>query len=198
MSGEYDLHYFQVRSRGEPVRLLINVAEKGVRERQSSQDEWEDRKEKILAKRFPLSDVTTSETHGTSFMQSLEIFRYVASELLMCGASEEDIAKTNQIVEALNNIFNEIGGIRFSKMDKKEKENEYSKYLEDSKAKETLNGLVTQLGNNGNNFFLGCEVSAADVFYLPIMQFVVACYPEALRYYSTLGDYTNRIVSFVK
>ncbi|GMR37926.1 hypothetical protein PMAYCL1PPCAC_08125 [Pristionchus mayeri] len=73
----YKLTYFELRARGEPIRMMFNIAGIPFEDERIPMADWAEVKEKKIA---PFDALPVLEFDGVKFGQTLAILRYVARE----------------------------------------------------------------------------------------------------------------------
>uniref|UniRef100_K1R7Z0 Glutathione S-transferase 1 n=1 Tax=Magallana gigas TaxID=29159 RepID=K1R7Z0_MAGGI len=93
---KYVYHYFDIRGRGEPGRMLFAMAGIPFQDQRIPQSDWPQYKAKT-----PSGSLPYLEIDGTIMTQSLVIFRHLARCFGLDGENLLDKAKVDEIIEYL-------------------------------------------------------------------------------------------------
>lgn len=196
MSAEkYGDDYFRKEGRILPIDFLLKIAENGYKEKGKIR-EWKNREKVVLARRFPMDKISLEEHNGMEIVQSIDVFILVADQLKLCGTNKGEIARSHEVLQFLNEMFNKVGYIKFNAtLGSKAKQKACKEYFQSDRFRLFGKTFIDQLQKKGNNFFLGRKLSAVDVFYAVAMLFATNLYPKALTNHPALEDYTKKLIS---
>lgn len=171
MAPKYILHYYKVPARGEPIRILFNLA--GV--------EFEE-KNFVLTKDipvvkakddlYPLGVLPVLELeNGEMMAESHAITRYLAREFDFYGKSNHDKAIIDQTLDSLKSVEQSLWEAYFFISDPKAKQERLKTLFEDT-ATRTLRMIENFLkkNNNGKSFLVGESVSIGDIQILAAVE----------------------------
>ena len=157
MAPKIKVTYFNLRGRAEPVRLLLAYGGLQYEDCRITPG-FEDPKPWMAMKGLtPYGGLPLLEWNGELLAQSLAITRFVAREVGLGGRNSLECAQADEVVDALNDLF-EAGAKAFFSKDEA---------LMKKHATETLpNGLdklEKRLTGRGGQFFAGNALTWADV-----------------------------------
>ncbi|KAI6230030.1 Glutathione S-transferase-1 [Aphelenchoides fujianensis] len=163
---EFKLHYFDLRARGEPIRLIF--AYKGVpfEDVRYNFEEWPSKKES-----FPFGQLPVLDVDGKRLAQSKAIYRYLGRKFGLNGQDEWETAKLDETGELLNDFMDAI-----------------KEFLGDQLRKEKFIPALEkfgpwfkrQLDASGSGFF-GKKVTFLDFGFASIFEGLAHFEPEAIR-----------------
>nr|NP_001295825.1 probable glutathione S-transferase 8 [Crassostrea gigas]CAE11863.1 glutathione S-transferase sigma class protein [Crassostrea gigas] len=154
--ASYRLHYFDVRGRGEIVRMLFKLAQAEFGDIRVTQGEWTDVKHDT-----PTGELPYLEVGEKQLTQSLTIARYLAREFGLAGDTNWERALVEQVVDTCDDlraenakIIHERDPVRLALMKSKMKDQILPKYL---------NRLTKFLNEHGDRYFIGSKITSADI-----------------------------------
>jgi len=171
MSG-YKLHYFNVRAKGELIRLTFAAAGvefEDVRYRppvpgvEGDGLEWNDEAKAGM----PLGQLPVLEVDGQKFAQSAAIARFVAKKHGLMGADDVEALKVDMVLETMwPDVAAKCFGIFW------EKDEEKKTTMKEGLGK-SIPVLLKKVANwIKGDFFLGANISLADLAILDAMSIV--------------------------
>ncbi|KAI8496575.1 hypothetical protein Bbelb_258740 [Branchiostoma belcheri] len=181
----YKLTYFNVRGRGELIRLLFAAGGIPYEDVRIEWDKWPELKSKT-----PMGQVPTLEVDGQLICQSMAIARFVAREAGLLGKTSVDQARADMLLDGgmdLGKLFTEMV-MEKDASKKAEKKKEFGE-----KSLPPFLALYEGFAG-GNGYFVGDSLTWADIAFFNMMDFITAEYPSALDGYCNL----NKVVDNVK
>ena len=155
MAPKVKLTYFNLRAKGEPARLLLaygGIKYEDYRVSFEDQREW-----KAMKPTTPYGSLPLLEWDGVCIAQSMAIARFLAKEVGLAGRNNLEAAQVDEIVDAVNDIFQARLNAIFSNDDSQMKKYET----------ETLPAGLTNieriLQSRGGQFMVGNALSWADL-----------------------------------
>merc|ERR1712241_1093644 len=155
MAPKVKLTYFNLRAKGEPARLLLaygGIKYEDYRVSFEDQREW-----KAMKPTTPYGSLPLLEWDGVLVAQSMAIARFLAKEVGLAGRNNLEAAQVDEIVDAVNDIFQAGLNAIFSNDDSQMKKYET----------ETLPAGLTNiekiLQSRGRQFMVGNALSWADL-----------------------------------
>ena len=103
MAPKVKLTYFNLRAKGEPARLLLaygGIKYEDYRVSFEDQREW-----KAMKPTTPYGSLPLLEWDGVCIAQSMAIARFLAKEVGLAGRNNLEAAQVDEIVDAVNDIF---------------------------------------------------------------------------------------------
>lgn len=188
----YTPRYFGLNGRIEPVTILFAIAKEQFRKNKIPDEDWNDVKSDILSERIPILDLSLVDINGTVYVESLNIFHRVADFLNLKGDNGDDKMISFQVIESMNETFNEVGIICFDKsLDSDRKQELYNAYMQE----DTTQGYFKYMANllKANSFFIGDTITAADVYYACVMGFVTYACPHVLDSFPALKEHIETV-----
>lgn len=191
------LNYFNIRARGELVRLILTAGGIKFNDRRIAKEEWPSLKALAPTGKLPYLEVNDN----IKIPQSIAISRYVAKLANLNGKDDLEQAKIDAVVDTCNDLMNSYfpGVFRAENY-----EVAYSKYLNETApvCLSQLERLVTLYGNNG--FSVGNSLTWSDLFIYEVCsqllknnQTILCKYPTVQKVCAQV-DTNPRIVEYVK
>jgi len=192
--AEFKLYYFDVRSRCEPIRLLLEYGGIKYEDYRIGMDDWPAMKPKMPMAQMPVLECL--KTHK-QLSQTLAISKFVAEKAGLAGKDPWESAQCLMFACGVIDQWNSLGKVYMQKMagdTTKEKAN----WLEFKK--ETLTPFLEQytkfLEQSGTGWLVGKSCTWADIAtgeYLSNLQDSFS--PDALDGYPKLKELATRVMS---
>lgn len=155
MSTTYELLYFPLRGRAEPIRLLFKAA--GVEFTNTGVTNWPELKPKTPFGQLPVL-VEKSESGERQIAQSGAILRHLARVFGLYGKDESEMTTADIVAETINDWRAKFAPVQF-KAFMNTSEEVITKYWADLPATlRTVSGLL-----NANGLFVGDKITYADI-----------------------------------
>lgn len=169
------LHYFNLRARGELIRLIFAAAGRSWQDVRIEYNDWPKHKPKMILGQCPVLEFPD----GTQLPQSMSIARYVARETGLAGKDNLESAKIDAVIDTqrdMNDIFHTK--VLFEK-DTKKKEEEMNKFLNHELFKhvDRLMKLKKSFSID-KRYFVGNHLSWADLFVYSSIDRVIQAAPQ--------------------
>merc|ERR1711874_850849 len=144
---QYKLTYFNLRGRGELIRLVFAYAGQEYEDFRFEIAQWPEFKPKMPFKQAPILEVD-----GTVLTQSHSIARYLARTFKIAGKNDLEQAQTDEYVDL---VYDLIGGmvVGFLEQDPEKKKQFFQSFFTEKLAPHLLlvmKALVVKVGNNEN------------------------------------------------
>ncbi|XP_002731490.1 S-crystallin SL11-like [Saccoglossus kowalevskii] len=189
---KYKLHYFNGRGRAETCRLLFAQAGVEYEDKRYTREEWATVK---TGDKFQLGHMPVLEVDDTVLSQSNAIARYLSREYGFSGKTNLETAQIDMIVDTMVDIVTAFGKAWFEKDEKKKAE-----MLEEGKANTLIpklsaleKGLIAN--NGGDGFFVGDNVSLADLTFVTSHDMISLMVPDALDTFPKLKSLCSRVLA---
>jgi glutathione S-transferase len=182
----YKLHYFNIRGRAEFVRLIFAAAGQQYEDIRFESDQWP-----LIKPDTPLGQVPVLEYNGIQLPQSLTIGRFLAKQFHLAGKDNFEQAKVDAVGDTINDLFEAY--LSYRKEENATKNQEVTKKFfaeELPKRLKNLEGLAKLYGNGGP-YFVGNNLTWADLFFYDIGQKILNLDENALNNYPWLKQ--NRV-----
>ncbi|XP_071479930.1 S-crystallin SL11-like [Diadema antillarum] len=188
----YKLMYFNVRGRGEGIRLLFAQAGVDYEDCRLTGEEFRDMK--TDPERLPLGQLPVLIVdNNPPIPQSSAIERYLAREFGMYGKNTLETIRIDVVCETVLDLFN--GTIKFAfEKDEATKAKKKQDFMETDSVnamKALSKGL--QYNNQGKGYFVGTTMTLADIRAFVFFEIVEGMMPEMLDKYSDLKDFQARM-----
>merc|ERR1719419_1212175 len=172
--ADIKLTYFNVRARAETARFIL--AHAGVRytDQRLTSEQFSSVKPKI-----PFGQVPTLKYNGEVLCQSIAISRFLANEFGLAGKNNIENAQANEVVDAVNDLF-EVRVNIFKETDEEKKTELRSKFLQDT-LPNGLAKLENQLINRGGQYFVGNNLTWADFHVYTFLDMIRRKHSEELE-----------------
>ncbi|CAB3400547.1 unnamed protein product [Caenorhabditis bovis] len=191
MTHNYKFYYFDVRGRGEVIRLLFHLDNVKFVDERIGMEEWP-----ALKAEMPLNQVPVLDIDGVKIGETTAIARFIGHQLRRAGSNPIECAKLDMIAEVIQSFLNKIGKwppaiLGMIKEDK-------NQIFKDTviPAIETFAPLVEKflLENGNNGLFSGDRETWVDVFAAEsFVKIIDYGSPDALDAYPHILSLINRI-----
>ncbi|XP_076469089.1 glutathione S-transferase-like [Babylonia areolata] len=166
--SDIKLVYFNLRARGEPIRLVLEAAGKKYEDVRLSFEQWPAEKPNS-----PYGQLPYVEYNGKKYGQSVALAAYFAREYGLYGRSNLDALRIDEVVCLCQDFMDVMIKARFEKDEAKKAE--LVKALAEEAMPKFLGFFQTLLQDNKNSdFFVGTTVSLADLFLYSVLDFLIA------------------------
>jgi len=172
--------YFNVKGRGETVRLLLAAGGMRYEDKRVEFAEWPALKPKTLWGTLPILEVD-----GKSIGQSMAIARYVAREGGFVGKNSFEQAQVEALVDQITDMRETLFGI------KQKPETEQAQAMKDFGEKTLANVLpkleaLAAANKEKPGVFIGGKMTIADVHFFSVFEILMGKMPTALAAYPNL------------
>jgi len=155
---QYKLTYFNLRGRGELIRLLFAYAGQEYEDFRFEIAEWSEYKEKM-----PLKQVPVLEVDGVKLTQSHSIARYLARTFKIAGKTDLEEAQADEYVDIIYDLISDMREMYFEQNPEKKKEMG-QKFLTEKLAPQ-LQRIEKRLEANGGEHLVGTGLTWADIAF---------------------------------
>ncbi|XP_067684553.1 probable glutathione S-transferase 6 [Haliotis asinina] len=152
----YKLIYFDIRAKAELARLMFAYQGQEYEDSRISMEEWP-----ALKPKMPFGQVPVLEVDGRMLSESVAITNYLARKFGLYGSTEFETFEVDQVVGITQDMWkvivdwiHENDETRKAALQKENEEKHFPKYLA---------ALEKILKTNGNAFFVGSQLSYADL-----------------------------------
>ncbi|CAI2357737.1 unnamed protein product [Caenorhabditis sp. 36 PRJEB53466] len=191
----FKLYYFDVRSRGEVIRLLFHLADEKFDDERISFETWG-----ALKSQMPLGQLPVLEVDGVKIAQTTAIARYLGHQFHRAGTNAVDCARLDMIAEVIQEFMSTQGMGRFARVlagmipEIQDKNQFYKEQVvpDIEKYAPLIEKFLVENGNNG--LFLGDRETWVDVFAAETFSKVIDYgSPDALDAYPHILSLINRV-----
>jgi len=177
----YKLTYFDGRGRGEIIRLLFAYQGQDYVDNRIKREDWP-----ALKPSAPFGQVPILEVDGVKLCQSNSCARYLARKFNLVGKTELDQAKGDMLVDCFDDSAKPIM-LFFMEKDEAKKAEAKKKFVEEQlPASLALLEALLVANNGGDKFFVGTEVTWADIAFMNFVQ------------WTAMGGAVNPLTKFPK
>jgi len=191
MPGKYKLTYFNGRGLAEVSRLLLAQAGVAYDDVRIEKENWP-----ALKPTTPFGQVPLLEVDGKVISQSRAIARFIAREHGLAGKNNVEAALADGIVDAVYDLFNLLSAWR-QEQDPAKKDAIKSKFLNET-LPPALANLTKILKSNGGKYFVGSDLTWADVAVAHYLGGLTLVEPTGLDKAPELKEHSERILSLPK
>jgi len=157
----YKYTYFNLRAKGEVVRLLFAVAGVQYEDIRIELDAWF--QNPSLKENLPFGQLPTLSVDGQLYCQSVSIARYLAEKFGLAGHTDEDKLRADMIVHCVDDILRYIVDILHEK-DPPTKEKLLKKFKEEQLPQSCGHfEKFLQQNKGGDGYLVGDALTWADV-----------------------------------
>uniref|UniRef100_A0A914XF13 Glutathione S-transferase n=1 Tax=Plectus sambesii TaxID=2011161 RepID=A0A914XF13_9BILA len=190
----YKLTYFDIMGLAEPIRLMF--AQAGVEyENVMIPDEDDDPTWEKLKPTTPHCQLPILEVDGKVLAQSVAISNYLAKKLGFDGQNEWESAKAQELVQAINDVRQQVRAWR--KEEDEKKKAEILKKLEHDVVTPYFDRHEKFLAKNGSGYFVGSHVTQADLHIFNTLQWWQNnhLFTEAFKNHPKIGEFVEKIAN---
>jgi len=167
--AQYKVTYYNVKGRGELIRLVFVVAGVDFEDtRFTSKEQWEEVKPNT-----PLGQCPVLEFDGHMMCQSITIARFLANRFGLAGKSDLEKAWADMVVDCVMDLIN--GHLVDTLQEKnEEKKEEMKKKLFEEQVPASFGNLEKLLkqNNGGDGYFVGDSLTWADLAVMDILNWL--------------------------
>ena len=184
------LSYFGLRGLGEVTRLLFAEGKVAYEDHRVEGKDWP-----ALKPSAPFGQMPLLTVGGVTIAQSNAIERYVAKLTKLYGADDLQKAQIDMVVEGVNEARANVFGVQFNK-NADERKAKYEAYFKDQFARwaQQLTALLKANGG-GNGYFVGSDVTYADIHFYRFFEHIRSLNPEAFKAYPELSALIDRVAA---
>ena len=159
----YKLHYFNFRGRGEVARLVFAAAGQKFDDVRFERQQWP-----TLKSQMPLGQVPVLEVDGVKIPQSVSIARFLAKQFHLAGKDNLEQAKVDAVADTISDVIIAFGPSQ-REQDPTKKQELREKFRTEELPKQLHNlQVLGQLYGNGGPFFVGNNLTWADLFFYDV------------------------------
>ncbi|XP_022316933.2 glutathione S-transferase-like [Crassostrea virginica] len=163
---KYTVHYFNVKGRGEIVRLILVAAGVDFEDNRVEREDWPKLKPTMPAGQMPVLEVD-----GKKYCQSIAIARYLAREFGLGGSTNVEQLQVDQVVDTISDFLTEMYKPVFEQ--DATRKAEMNKKLNEETIPRVLGILQNFLEGNGGDYFVGSKTSLADIYFMDVVSRLV-------------------------
>jgi len=186
--AKYSLTYFNGRGRGETLRLLFSIAGVQYEDKRVEFAQWQELKPQTPWGHMPVLAVDGKGTIG----QSMAIARYIAREHGLAGKSSWETAVVDSIVDSITEIRDKAFEMAFEKDEAKKKQLQASFKEKVTPGLQNLEKILAS-NNSGAGFFVGKEITLADVHFFATLEMMKGPAPTILDDHGKLKALYGRL-----
>jgi glutathione S-transferase len=177
----YKLHYFNGRGLGEVSRLIFTTASQKFEDIRYEHSDWLSHKDEM-----PLGQMPVLEFNGVKLPQSLAIGRFLAKQFQLAGKDNFEQAKVDAVVDTINDLT--AVNIPIHREQDQAKKQELLQKFQTEELPTHLQNLeiLGKLYGNGGNYFVGNQLTWADLFFYDLTQTILGLNGNALDSYPWL------------
>jgi glutathione S-transferase len=192
--AQYKLTYFKGRGRAEIARLIFAAAGVAYEDVRIEKDQWP-----ALKPSTPFGQLPILEVDGVKLCQSNTIARYLARKYNLAGKTELDQARADMIIDCFEDTAKPMLAF-FHESDEARKAELKKKFMEEQLP--TSLGLLENIlkaNNNGDGYFVGSELTWADLAFLNVASWIAMAGAESqLANYPKLTALRGRVEKLPK
>ena len=192
MSGKYKLTYFQMKGRGEGIRIMLAAAGLDFEDDRVTGEQWMAIKEKTPGNQLPV--LTTPD--GRVLRQSMAIMRYIAHKHGLYPTDPEDVYKTEMAYGTLEDLFMELFKVMTSKTD--EDKAAIVKNLMEQRGPQVCTQLIEQLDASKTGFITGsAKPNFADFAFVWIIDLITDNFGDLIKKFPKLTAHKDKVIKAV-
>lgn len=172
----YKLYYLNGRGRAEVSRLIFAAAGQQFEDVRYEREEFPSHKAEM-----PLGQVPVLEIDGVKLPQSLSIGRFLANRFGLAGKNDLEQAQADAVVDTATDLIIAFVPV-FVEQDPTKKQELIKNFLTDELPKHLQNlEVLGKLYGNGGAFFVGNNLTWADLYVHSLLDYVVGLDENALN-----------------
>ncbi|CAL8077629.1 unnamed protein product [Calicophoron daubneyi] len=117
----YKLTYFNLRGRGEIIRMVFAAAGVEYEDERIEMSDWPKVKPTIPGGRLPVLTVTVGDAEPTHYNESMAVARWLARKFKLMGETDEEYYRIERIIGECADLSKEFSKIFFAPNDEKER-----------------------------------------------------------------------------
>ena len=162
------MRYFNVRGRGELIRLVFEAAGQEYQDARFEREQWPEFKAKSPTGQCPYLEV--SDENNTTFIlcQTVSIARYLSRKLDLAGKGEKEQAEVDMYADQISDLLNEMVRAHFES-DAKRKE-ELGARLQTEVVPNNMKILEARLGQTGSGYFAASGLTYTDLYLVSVLE----------------------------
>ncbi|KAL8583463.1 hypothetical protein ACOMHN_044821 [Nucella lapillus] len=166
--SEIKVVYFDLRARGEPIRLVLEAAGKKYEDVRVSFEEWPQEKANT-----PYGQLPYVVYNGKKYGQSVALANFFAREYGLYGRSSLDALRIDEVVGLTQDLTDAVLKAKFEKDETTKAE--LTKTLMEETIPKFIGIFQTLLQDNGSSgFFVGTTISLADLIVYNLLDSLVS------------------------
>lgn len=114
MSLSYEVVYFAIHGRAEPIRLLLTLAGQTFEDHAVTRDTWPSLKEQMPLGQMPVL-IERDGAHERRIPQSQAILRYLARRYGLYGKSEDEMVQADVVADTVVDLNGTLSPLLFGK-----------------------------------------------------------------------------------
>ncbi|GAB1598755.1 S-crystallin 3 [Argonauta hians] len=198
----YTLHYFNHRGRAEICRMLFAAAGVQYNDRRIESSEWDSMRNKMPCSMMPMLELD----NRTQIPQSMAMARYLAREFGFHGRSNIEMARVDYISDCFNDILDDYlrmfqdSNFRMNmrSRDSNRSTEQRNRYRETCRRILPFMERTLEMRNGGNQFFMGDQLTMADMMCYCALENPLMDEPSMLSSYPKLQSLRNRVMNHPK
>jgi len=158
----YKLTYFNIRGKGEIIRLLFAVAGVDYEDERIDRDDWANQKAKV---NMPFGQLPLLTVEGHTYCQSISIARYLAEKFGLAGGSDIEKLRSDMLVHCTEDMV--MAFLASWKEQDPEKKAQLAKKFTTEQLPVFYGNFEKLLKENkgGDGFFVGDSLTVADLTF---------------------------------
>lgn len=184
----YRLSYFDLRGRAEIARLIFACAKKEYEDNRVSREDWPEFKTKT-----PFGQMPVLEVDGEMIGQTVAIVNYLAREFGLYGKTNMESCQVDQVVCNIQDFI--VAAVKAMYEKDEAKKAELMKTHKEETVPKFLGLFEKQLEKNGNGYFVGSDVTLADLYVYDLVWGLVKNAPNVLDSFPLLKANFEKIAS---
>nr|XP_022343675.1 glutathione S-transferase 1-like [Crassostrea virginica] len=187
---KYVFHYFDIRGRGEPGRMLFAMAGVPFKDDRIPQANWPQVKDKT-----PSGSLPYLEIDGTILTQSLVIFRHLARCFGLDGENLLDKAKVEEITEYLAEMKEAAFACFLGPQDEESQKSLKEKLVNSVNKTCVQIDRIISSNKSAEGWAVGKKVTFADIFIFEAFTVILAAQPNVLDKFPKIQNVCRKMES---
>jgi len=185
----YKLNYFNVRGRGETIRLCLAAGGIKFEDNRIEFKDWP-----TLKPNTPWGSLPVLEVDGKPLGQSMTIARYVAREAGLFGKNSLEQALIDSVVDSITDLREKMVEAHFAPEDQKAAA---QKTFQEKTIPATLPPLEKYAAANKEKagYFVGSQITLADIHFFSIIEVLMGNAPNILSTFPTLKKVFDNVAA---
>uniref|UniRef100_A0A0B7BI02 glutathione transferase n=1 Tax=Arion vulgaris TaxID=1028688 RepID=A0A0B7BI02_9EUPU len=191
MPPEYKVVYFNLRGRGELLRLLLHAAGVQFVDQRVEFADWPSLKSSTPEGTLPYMVIG-----GKEYGESMPLARYIARKYSLMGISELDQLNADIILNHIDDIRNAVSRARNDKSLTEDQKKEIEAKAMTELLPKLLRRMETRLTENKHGYLIGNILSIADLAFFDLLETSLKEIHNLLENFPKIREHRKRIETY--
>ena len=180
---QYKFNYFNLRGRGEIVRLMFAATGQAYEDFRIERDQWPNYKKLSPTGQCPYLEVIDGD-NSFILCQSVAITRYLARKFNLAGKGEREQAEADMYADQVTDFLNEM--VKQHMEQDPERKKQLAEKFEKETAPNNLKLFEERLAKNGTGYLIGSGLTYTDIYLVSLIDWFGPKREETLSHFANL------------